>query len=564
VRTDARVATGAPAKWQSSATTVNTLARVTTDQTNALGRSIPTSGVSLGANYVELFVDGSSHGRATHPGWADNTGAWNKTLTLGAGSHTLKADAVHPSGKFTASAFSTFTVNVPLITVTSAYDADGNVTSRTFSNGIVQTLTWDAFNRLIKVAQRDSVNNGYDWTAVYDAFGRRLRTTEQAVTANVLTGSPLTVTSHFDPQVEFLELGVEIAGRRAWKVYGPDLNGIYGGLNGTGGVEAVFREPGPDDHQSNAWVMQTALTDVLGNVVGTASGNAVKWSATRVGGNGPLPGSVVQRLNSLDDVLAASTWRTRRFDVTGFAWMGARHYDYLTARWLSVEPLGHAVSMSLYDYCSGDGLNYFDADGRISTKFKAKTNEQVMVYFPGSPQDPRNKAESSPFTGFDEESPISAAPESPIRSADPAPWDIAQDDPDQLFSVTAGGEVAAGVGAGASMSKDGKKTNLDVDATIGAGAIAYGGGQLNVNLFNGNPDKAEWGVGGKIAVVGAAGVDLKFKGMVPTQLNLFVGVGIGGEAKLQLPAPSMKLIGAELNNNTGEVQGSGLFNPNRR
>ena len=380
VRTSAKVGTGAPGKWQSSVTTINPLARVTVDQTNALGRSIPANGVSLGADHVDLLIDGSSQGRATYPGWADSVGAWNKTLTLGAGVHTLTANAVHPSGKFTATANATFTVNIANVTLTSTYDGDGNVTSRTFSNGVVQSLTWDAFNRLIKVSSRDSSNNGYDWSAVYDGFGRRLRTTEQTVAANVPTGTPLTVTSHYDPQVEFLELGVEIAGQRAWKTCGPDLNGVYGGLNGTGGVEAVFREPAASDNQANAWAMQTALTDAFGNIVGTASGNTVTWSATRVGGSGPLPGSPVQRLGSLDDVLTASAWRTRRFDVTGFAWLGARYLEPTSARFLSSDPLGHASSMSLYDFANGDPLNGFDPDGRFSTKFGFNNGKNDSLY----------------------------------------------------------------------------------------------------------------------------------------------------------------------------------------
>ena len=83
-----------------------------------------------------------------------------------------------------------------------------NQTNRT------QTLTWDAFDRLIGVVDRDAVANGVNWTAVYDAFGRRLRTINTLVVSN----TPVTalnssnavseVDSFYDPQVEFLEVGV--------------------------------------------------------------------------------------------------------------------------------------------------------------------------------------------------------------------------------------------------------------------------------------------------------------------------------------------------------------------
>ena len=357
VRTDAKVGTGAPAAWQSSATTVNTLSRVTADQTNALGRSIPTNGVSLGADHVDLFIDGASQGRATYPGWADSVGAWNKTLTLGAGVHTLTANAVHPSGHYTATANATFTVNVANVTLTTGYDADGNVSTRSWSNGTTQLLTWDAFNRLIKVSQRDATNNGYDWTAVYDGLGRRLKTTQQAIAANAASGSPTVTTSIYDPQVEFLEIGVAVNGAKAWKVYGPDLNGVYGGLNGTGGLEATIL----DADGTNKGV----INDSFGNGVASVSGGAVSWFATRVGGYGPLPGSAAEALTDITRVAEATAWRSRRIDPTGFYNLGARYYEPTSGRFLSPDPMGHAASMSLYDFANGDPVNGFDPDGRI-------------------------------------------------------------------------------------------------------------------------------------------------------------------------------------------------------
>jgi RHS repeat-associated protein len=373
VRTDARVGTGAPGKWQSSATTVNTLARVTTDQTNALGRDIPTSGVSLGANYVELFVNGGSRGRTNHPGWADSPGAWSKTLSLDAGQHTLRADAVHPSGKFTASAYSSFTVNVPNVTLTSTYDADGNVTNRTWSNGTTQLLTWDAFNRLIKVAQRDASNNGYDWTAVYDAFGRRLKTTQQPVVANVASGAATLIASTFDPLVEFLEIGVAVNGVKAWKIYGPDLNGIYGGLNGTGGLEATILDADG--------TVKAVVNDAFGHGVATVAHTAVTWVSTRVGGYGPLPNIRAEVLTDVTRLAEATAWRGRRIDPTGFYNLGARHYEPHTARFLSADPLGHGSDMSLYAFANGDAVNGFDADGRLATKIKQLYNEKNQREF---------------------------------------------------------------------------------------------------------------------------------------------------------------------------------------
>lgn len=357
IRTDAKVGTGAPAKWQSSATTINPLARVTADQTNARGRDLPANGVSLGADHVDLVVDGRPQGRAAHPGWADNVGAWTKTLHLGAGNHTLVATATHPSGHYTTSATSTFTLNVPVATLATAYDAEGNVVSRTWSDGTVQTLVWDAFNRLIKVSQRDGLNNGHDWTAVYDALGRRLRTTHQPVASGVPSGPPVVVASIYDPQAEFLEIGVVLNGAKAWKVYGPDLNGVYGALNGTGGLEAVVLDA---DGSATG-----AVGDAFGNVVAKVVGTTLTWSPCRVGGYGPLPDSAAEVLTDLARVLEAMAWRTRRIDPTGFYWLGARYYEPTTGRFLSPDPMGHASDPSLYAFANGDPVNRFDADGRF-------------------------------------------------------------------------------------------------------------------------------------------------------------------------------------------------------
>jgi RHS repeat-associated protein len=42
----------------------------------------------------------------------------------------------------------------------------------------------------------------------------------------------------------------------------------------------------------------------------------------------------------------------------------ARYYEPTSGRFLSVDPLGHAASRSLYDFCNGDPVNSFDPDGR--------------------------------------------------------------------------------------------------------------------------------------------------------------------------------------------------------
>jgi len=42
----------------------------------------------------------------------------------------------------------------------------------------------------------------------------------------------------------------------------------------------------------------------------------------------------------------------------------ARYYEPTSGRFLSADPMGQAASPSLYDFCGGDPVNFFDPDGR--------------------------------------------------------------------------------------------------------------------------------------------------------------------------------------------------------
>ena len=60
LRTDAKAGTGAPGAWEASATAIDTLARVTQDQINAPRNVLAASGVALGADHVDVLIDGVS------------------------------------------------------------------------------------------------------------------------------------------------------------------------------------------------------------------------------------------------------------------------------------------------------------------------------------------------------------------------------------------------------------------------------------------------------------------------------------------------------------------------
>ncbi|MDB6095143.1 MAG: hypothetical protein JWM32_2705 [Verrucomicrobia bacterium] len=358
IRYTGKEGNGAPAAWQSTAQLINTLGQVTKDQNTEEGRVVPASGVALGAARVDLLVDGTFLMSANHPGANDSAGVWSAATTILSGTRTLTANAVHPSG-YVASATSTFTVPGAGSggTIANSYDGEGNVTSRTWASGRSQVLTWDAFSRLIKVVDRDSANSGSDWTAIYDACGRRVRVIRQAISAGAASGSPLLTNSIFDPSVEFLEIGVAIDGVKAWKVYGPDLDGGYGSLQGIGGLEATI----VDSSRATKGMLQ----DQFGNGVASVVSGAISWFSTRASGFGPVPGTPAEVLIDITRLAEATVWRGRRLDPTGFINMGARYYEPTSGRFLSPDPAGHGSSMSLYDYANGDPVNNVDADGRM-------------------------------------------------------------------------------------------------------------------------------------------------------------------------------------------------------
>jgi RHS repeat-associated protein len=341
---------------------LDALNRVQQEQTALLRR--PATGKALGAATVSATLDGNPVDVAFDGSEAD--GRWRANLDLTSGSHSLRLTAVHPSGQYTANVTNTFNVTGGADTVQNQYDGNGNVTQRVWvgSNGVTnrtQTLTWDAFDRLLKVSDRDAQTNGYDFVSVYDGLGRRLRTIQTLVTNGTVITTPNSaisqVDSWYDPQVEFLEVGVSVNGVAAVKTYGPDLNGVYGGLQGLGGFET--------DTPVGQIPPCTLVSDYFGNALGCIENGVVQWRPTRLSSYGPVPGfqSVSLSLNNrLDRV---TSWRGKRIDPTGFIYMGARLYAPEAGRFLSADPFGHSATLDLYSFAGGDPVNRFDPNGRF-------------------------------------------------------------------------------------------------------------------------------------------------------------------------------------------------------
>ncbi len=261
------------------------------------------------------------------------SGTWRETPDVTSGANAIPLVATNVNGNTT-----TKTINITVsggASRTLIYDLDGEL----LNNGAGKIYAYDATNQLVSITLRSNV------TAFgCNGLGQRVR--------GELIRSVI----------------------KPWKVYGPDLNGKYGGLQGTGGLEAVIL----DADGTTTGVINDQFGNGVATVTGTGSSASVTWNTTRVGAYGPLPGIQAQTLTDVTQVAASTAWRSRRMDPTGFYWLGARYYEPTSGRFLSADPMGQAASPSLYDYAGGDPVNSFDPDGRVNLEL-INPNDPAMT-----------------------------------------------------------------------------------------------------------------------------------------------------------------------------------------
>ena len=288
---------------------------------------------------------------------------WRTVMELTPGAHQLKVAALHPSGFYTAWATNSFTNSLAYETASVLRDGSGNIDERIWLNpdgstNLIQQFYWDAKNRLTDFFNYDHAHNGFYWHAEYDGLDRRLLT-QCYVTTNGITQiygvTPTTISQYYDPQVEFLELGVSYGTTTEWKLYGPDMNGKYGGLNGTGGFDAV--SPYLD-------LFNPVISDFRGNILAEVTNGVVVWNPSRPTGYGAVPGYRPVALGHGADISLSSAWRGRWVDITGFYNIGMRLYDPVAGYWLSYDSAWNERDPNYLTFCGGDPVNGFDSNGK--------------------------------------------------------------------------------------------------------------------------------------------------------------------------------------------------------
>jgi len=242
--------------------------------------------------------------------------------------------ALHPSGLFVTNASVWFTNGVWGQATGIQRDGAGNIVLRQWcrpSGAMVrmEALSWDAKGRLYEVFSYNNLQDGFSgfrWFASYDGFDRLLSATCFVMAHDVISQFGQTNRFVYDPQVEFLDLGVNVGpsgrdsmpGQMTWKLCGPDLNGRYGGLNGVGGLEATATGPG---------YFSPTISDARGNVLGTCdpTHGTVTWSAARPTGYGAVPGYRPLPLGHGGSYAQSAGWRGK--------WAATRYCLLKSSRW---------------------------------------------------------------------------------------------------------------------------------------------------------------------------------------------------------------------------------------
>jgi len=209
------------------------------------------------------------------------------------------------------------------------YDGRGQITAY----GDKQ-FKWDPWGRLTAVT-----TDGYTWTATYDAFGRRLKT---SYATN--QGESTVTQSHYDPEHEFQEIGFAKEGQMFWKLYGPTS---CDALIGTKGDVAVLHH------------------DVCNHLIAVTTSHSTHWNNDDLTPYGPR--DPPKEATDLISYALSFNWHSACADPTGLIWLGARYYDPANGRFLSPDPISFPFCLDLYAYANGDPINNVDPDGRFAT-----------------------------------------------------------------------------------------------------------------------------------------------------------------------------------------------------
>ena len=222
------------------------------------------------------------------------------------------------------------------------YDANGNAISypvKPLGSGVLVScvFSWDINNQQI------SATVGSDSaTYQYDALGRR---TKRSETLGGVTTNTWFLTNGWNVELE--HNGSNYTTRQTW---GLDLSNTLQGAGGVGGLVMVEELP----TSGAAPVPSFPTYDGNGNITTWVNASGTVTARQRY----DAFGNIVEQTGTTPSNYGFSTKPMEK--VTGLHYYGYRHYDPLTGRWPSRDPIGERGGINLYAFVGNNGVNSWD------------------------------------------------------------------------------------------------------------------------------------------------------------------------------------------------------------
>ncbi len=226
------------------------------------------------------------------------------------------------------------------------YDADGNLTQDGHWN-----YTWDAENRLVKLAPSTSVAPQISLAFEYDWQGRRIH---KQVWANAgWSGTPTNdVKFVYDGWNPIAVLNSSYTLQTSF-VWGSDLSGSIQGAGGVGGLLFICDQPSAIGYSAPA-------SDGNGNVMALVSmAGGTNCAAYEYGPFGEV-------LRTTGPMAKANPFRFStkyQDDETDLLYYGRRYLNTSTGGWLSRDPMGEQGGANLYGFVRNDPIQFIDPFG---------------------------------------------------------------------------------------------------------------------------------------------------------------------------------------------------------
>ncbi|HEY5912156.1 MAG TPA: RHS repeat-associated core domain-containing protein [Verrucomicrobiae bacterium] len=238
-------------------------------------------------------------------------------------------------------------VFVPKRTEQFFYDADGNLT-----NDGRWYYTWDAENRLIRMATNTTVGPQISLTFDYDSKSRRIR--KQVWYAGAATNDLRFV---YDGWNLVATLNSQLSPINAF-LWGLDLSGSFQGAGGVGGLLSVWDSSTLNNQPSTHF----AAYDGNGNVaalIDAADGDVVARYDF-----GPF-GELIRATGPMAKANSFRFSTKYKDDETDLLYYGHRYYNPSPGRWVSRDPLGEDGGKNIYCILANNPIGYYDLLGLI-------------------------------------------------------------------------------------------------------------------------------------------------------------------------------------------------------